>query len=322
VAFLPNVALDYLRRAHEQERLAHAYLISGTAGSGKRQLANEVAHLVNRTARSSELANRENVYLVEPESKSRRIVVEQVRDLEHSLRLSVAPGQRKVAVIAEADRLQLQAANAFLKTLEEPPNHSLLLLLTALPELLPDTIISRCITVQLASPARAQPSEEEAEMIQLLGSFDGEKSGGVQAAFRLAHGLVRLLAVVRQNIQADHADALKADETRYKNTTDGSWLEQREDHYKALTESRYLEKRSRLIEIIFLWWTDVLRAKSNLADRELPAARAQTEAIAAKLTATDILQRLRRLEDLRDYLSRNIQEALALEVVFLKIFSF
>ena len=56
--------------------------------------------------------------------------------------------------------------------------------------------------------------------------------------------------------------------------------------------------------------------------RELPQARASTEAMAARLTTPEILRRIRRLEELRDHLERNIQEALALEVAFLKIFRF
>ena len=61
----------------------------------------------------------------------------QIRQLEHALRMRATNGRRKVAIIVEADRLQLQAANAFLKTLEEPPNDSLLLLLSALPHKAP-----------------------------------------------------------------------------------------------------------------------------------------------------------------------------------------
>ena len=69
------------------------------------------------------------------------------------MRCKCAPpnGRRKVVIISDADRLQPQAANAFLKTLEEPPKDSLLLLLSALPEALPDTILSRCIAIPLTS---------------------------------------------------------------------------------------------------------------------------------------------------------------------------
>jgi len=91
-----------------------------------------------------------DIFVCQPESKSRRIVIEQIRDLEHALQMRASNGRRKVAIVSDADRLQPQAANAFLKTLEEPPKDSLLLLLSALPEALPETILSRCIAIPLA----------------------------------------------------------------------------------------------------------------------------------------------------------------------------
>jgi DNA polymerase-3 subunit delta' len=169
MAFSPDAALSYLRRAHEQRRLGHAYLISGGPGAGKRELASSLANLVNGTrAEDVFAAGAMGVYLAEPESKSRRIVIDQIRALEHSLQMRAADGRRKVAIVADADRLQSQAANAFLKTLEEPPNDSLLLLLSTLPEALPDTILSRCIPIPLAAKPNETPSAEETELVELL----------------------------------------------------------------------------------------------------------------------------------------------------------
>src|ERR1700726_5044362 len=152
MAFSSEDAIKHLRRAHEQNRLGHAYLISGAIGSGKRRVAASIAEVVNGTAPKDVFsAQAREIFLAEPESKSRRIVIEQIRELEHGLQMRAADGRRKVAIISEADRLQPQAANAFLKTLEEPPANSLLLLLSALPELLPDTIVSRCISIPLSA---------------------------------------------------------------------------------------------------------------------------------------------------------------------------
>ena len=69
--------------------------------------------------------------------KSRQIKIDQLRELEHALQMKASDGRRKVVIISDADRMGTQAANAFLKTLEEPPNNSLLLLLSAIPEVLP-----------------------------------------------------------------------------------------------------------------------------------------------------------------------------------------
>jgi DNA polymerase-3 subunit delta' len=322
MAFTRIGALEYLSRAHERGRLGHAYLISGPPGSGKRGLASDLSNLVTGTKSDDVFASPPpGVYLAEPESKSRRIVIDQVRALEHVLQMRSGNGHRKVAIIAEADRLQPQAANAFLKTLEEPPNDSLLILLSAMPEVLPDTILSRCVAVPLAAHGEAEQSAEEKELIDLLGEVASSEGQGIQPAYQLARGFHRLLGQMRETIQEQNAAALKRDEARYRNTTDGAWLDDREDYYKALTESQYVRQRAALIEILFLWWSDVLRANTGVGRRELPQANRETEALAARLTTPEILRRIRRLEELRDHLGRNIQEALAIEVAFLSVFT-
>jgi DNA polymerase III subunit delta' len=323
MAFTRNGAFEYLSRAYERGRLGHAYLISGPPGSGKRGLALDLSNLLSGSTSADIFGSPPpGVYLAEPESKSRRIVIDQVRTLEHALQMRSANGHRKIAIITDADRLQPQAANAFLKTLEEPPNDSLLLLLSSMPEVLPDTILSRCVAVPLAASEKEKTSPEENELVELLGEAASAEGQGIQPAYQLARGFHRLLAQLREAIQAENAAALKRDEARYRNTTDGAWLDEREDYYKALTESQYVRQRSRLVEILFLWWSDVLRANTGVARRELPKAQKKTEGLGSRLKTPEILRRIRRLEEMRDHLGRNIQEALAVEVAFLSVFTF
>ena len=322
MAFSRDTALNLLRRAHEQNRLAHAYLISGPAGSGKRLLAADLASLVNGTKASDVFsAKAREIFVAQPESKSRRIVIEQIRDLEHRLQMRATDGRHKVGIVSEADRLQPQAANAFLKTLEEPPKDSLLLLLSALPEALPDTILSRCIAIPLAPGDDHENKPEEERLVKLLQETANEQSWSIQYAYRLAQGFQRLLRGIREEIKDEIDQALKKEETRYKNSTDGTWLEEREEYYKALTESLYLQRRAGLIETLFAWWSDVLRSGSGVDRRDLPDARKETGALAKRFTTAEILRRVHCLEELRDHLNRNIQEALAVEVAFLAIFT-
>src|SRR6266478_7995998 len=230
-------------------------------------------------------------------------------------------GRRNVAIIPDADRLVAQAANAFVKTLEEPPKDSLLLLLSALPEALPETILSRCIAIPLASNGQRQSKDEEEKLVKLLQQASGRESWTIQFAYRLAQEFQRLLREVREEVKCETDEALKKEETRYKDTTDGAWLEEREDYYKALTESLYLQRRAGLIETLFAWWTDVLRASNGVPRRNLPRARKETAELAARFSTADILKRIRCLEELRDHLGRNIHEALAIEVAFLTVFT-
>ncbi|HST29967.1 MAG TPA: hypothetical protein VLK27_03935 [Chthoniobacterales bacterium] len=321
MAFSKKSAIGFLQRAHEQNRLAHAYLISGPVGSGKRDVAANLANAVNGTKVDEVFSSKaREIFVAEPESKSRRILIEQIRELEHGLQMRGAEGRRKVAIIVEADRLQPQAANAFLKTLEEPPSNSLLLLMSALPEALPDTIVSRCISIPLAANGQAVALPEANELVELLRKTARETKWGIQQAYRLGQGLQALLAGIKEKIKTDHEEALNGEEARYRNSTDGAWLEDREDYYKALTESLYLQRRSMLIEVLLEFWSDVLRACTEVERRNLPAAKEETAALAERFTVSDVLRRIQRLEELRGNLGRNIQEALAFEVAFLEVF--
>jgi DNA polymerase-3 subunit delta' len=321
MAFARTTALEFLRRAYEQNRLAHAYLITGAPGSGKEALAAELSSLVNGTASKDVFSNKaRDIFIARPESKSRRIVTAQIRALEHALQMRAADGRRKVAIVPDADRLQTEAANAFLKTLEEPPKDSLLLLLSALPEALPETILSRCISIPLASDGEARSKKEQEKLVKLLQQASRQMTWSIQFAYRLAQEFQQLLRAIREEVKNETDGALKQEQTRYKDATDGAWLEEREEYYKALTESLYLQRRAALVETLFAWWTDVLRANNAVTQRDLPAAKQETAALARRFATAEIFKRIRLLEELRDHLGRNIHESLAIEVAFLTIF--
>ena len=210
MAFARTTALEFLRRAYEQNRLAHAYLITGAPGSGKEVLAAELASLVNGTPTKDVFsAKAREVFIARPESKSRRIVTAQIRALEHALQMRAANGRRKVAIIPDADRLQTEAANAFLKTLEEPPKDSLLLLLSALPEALPETVLSRCIAIPLASDGEAQSKKEEEKLVKLLQQASRHTTWSIQFAYRLAQEFQQLLRAVREEVKHETDERVK-----------------------------------------------------------------------------------------------------------------
>jgi hypothetical protein len=194
-----------------------------------------------------------------------------------------------------------------------------LLLLSALPEVLPDTIVSRCISIPL-SPNEIKRPEEQSRLLELLRQNAQRKTWNIETAYSLAQGLQRLLAAIREEIKEKNEESLKAEEARYQNSTDGAWLEDREGYYKALTESMYIERRARLLEVLFIWWTDVLRAKTGVDARDFPSLKKEISALAERFRTPEVLKKIRRLEELRDHLAQNIQEALAIEVGFLNVF--
>jgi DNA polymerase-3 subunit delta' len=315
MAFSFEQASGFLSEANAQGRLAHSFLFSGPEGSGKRRLVAEFYRTVNGNATDAA-----DFHSIEPESKSRKILVEQIRTLEGSLRMHATRARVKFGVVYEADRLMPQAANAFLKTLEEPPDHSVLILVTALPEALLDTIRSRCIAVALRAPDEKALTAEEAELVAELFRLVGEDGFSVLTALRFSRVFLGILGKVRERIETEHSDLLTKDQTAYRQTTDGTWLGEREERLSALTESRYVKTRANLIQKMIECLGDALRTKYESPFLDLADYRVSAVNLGGRLSSVELLKRLDALQTLMDSLSRNVQEALAVEVAFLNAF--
>ena len=151
-------AYDRICKAIDAGRPANGYLVVG----GVRGLGGELADRVLRHLYGGEadLAAHPDIHRLAPEKKSRIISVEAMRQrLIAPMEMTSYQGGWKAGVVLGADRLKAEAANAFLKTLEEPPKKTLFLLLTERPEQLLPTIISRCQRVDLPD-ARARLLDE------------------------------------------------------------------------------------------------------------------------------------------------------------------
>lgn len=163
MAFTASQAFDLLRTAFSRNRLPHALLIVGDEHQGASRLILQLLELVNGI-RADHLDGVRDEYcrLVRPKSKSRRILRDDIRAVEPFLQQRAAEGKWKVAVFMDAERMNDEAANAFLKTLEEPPSQCLLILVTAQPDQLLQTIISRCVRVNLLQSGefRLSPIQE------------------------------------------------------------------------------------------------------------------------------------------------------------------
>jgi DNA polymerase III subunit delta' len=138
-----------LRAAYEADRMPHALLIHEAPGAGGDWLASWIAQLVLRTSRDTH-PDWINVRPVE----STQIRIEQVRELSEELALTSHQGGYKVGLLSPADALNRFAANALLKTLEEPPRRTVLILVATQPSRLPATILSRCQRIRVPAPTR------------------------------------------------------------------------------------------------------------------------------------------------------------------------
>ena len=174
-----TAALDGLKQGYEAGRLAHAYLVVGSPRGNALAFAESFLQFLfcrekNRPCGKCPECGRvkrhehPDVLWLQPETKSRKIDIEQIRE-ELTPRISRTSygGGWKVGVILYADRLTEGAANAFLKTLEEPPGSSLLLLVTNSVQHLLPTIVSRCQRIVL-SAGQEEEGHWQAALLDVL----------------------------------------------------------------------------------------------------------------------------------------------------------
>jgi DNA polymerase III subunit delta' len=154
-------AIHLLQRAIRTEKVVHSYLFLGNEGIGKKQVALQFAKALNCLKGGPETGEacdqclscrkirdgfHPDVLLLEPENQT--LKVEQVRQMQKDLAYRPYEGRRRVCIITAADRMAPNMSNILLKTLEEPPLHTVIILLANHPRLLLPTILSRCQAVR------------------------------------------------------------------------------------------------------------------------------------------------------------------------------
>lgn len=326
MSFRYERAVELIDRAGEKSRLAHAYLIMGPPGSGKERLAMHLIEMANPGDRLMPAEKLEDlrsgfVSIVAPESRSRKITVDAIREVEHTLHMAAPSGITKFAVIRDAECMGDSASNAFLKTLEEPPPSSRVLLLTSRPEMLLETILSRCIRVPLAG--RVVPEvigENVKRFLDLLAEQALKKRRGLSIGLMLTSAFSDLLKSEKEAVEKANDEAEKAEAALYRNKTDGTYLKDREDYWAALTASEYLDRRNRILEFLVVWFGDALRQQQGAPQLDLPGYAEATGALAKQFPFEELARRLAAIETLRDHLNTNVNEGLALEVAFVKAF--
>jgi len=158
-------ALGLLRQALASGP-AHAYLFTGPVGVGKSEAALDFAAALCcgedgcgecSTCRRIREGLHPDVEVIAPEGSA--ILIDQIRSINGDVALRPFEARARVYVLLEAEAMNLPAANAFLKTLEEPPPHAYFILVTSAPEELPETIVSRCQRVLFTRPPAGQVAD-------------------------------------------------------------------------------------------------------------------------------------------------------------------
>ena len=321
-----------LQPALEQGRESHAYLLTGPPHVGKLTLALEIAQAVNclrgsgapcgDCAQCQRVADRlhadvrvvdlEFTRTVSGRENATAISIDAIRELERSVNLNPFEGSRSVVIIDGASTMTVDAANALLKTLEEPPPSVLFLLLTDEEESLLSTIRSRCQTLQLLPMSRQL-------MMEHLAVNHGVAGEEADRLYRLSRGCLgwALQALAEPQV----LDQRQADLERIRETVSAGL--DAKFAYANEVASLFGSNRPAARELLSLWlrwWRDLLLVKEGADDYLHNADQAEElQAHADTLTTAQIAAFIRRLLETLVALDANASPRLALETLMLHV---
>lgn len=328
---------DLLQRSLGRGRLAHAYLFSGSSLAGLEDAARTLAKTLNcanpprqgpdgapldscdqcRSCQRIDAANHPDVLWVRAESKSRVIRIDQIRELLHTIYLKPTEAKYKVAVVVAVDRLNPQAANAFLKTLEEPPPRSILILLTTEPQRILETITSRCLRLNFAGE-RAGSDPKRMEWLSLFVDTAASQHRDLIGRYRLLGSLLAKLtdekAAIEKQLSARSPLETFPD-------LDRDLREKFEDELSAAIEAEYRRQRNELLAGLEWWLRDLWLKTLGIGGQMqmFPELDRATAMIAGRISVAEALENIHTIEQTQRLLGSNVQEALALEVGLLRL---
>ncbi len=314
--------LDRLAARAARDEVAHAYGIFGPRGIGKRTVALRLAQTLEcgtheaggcgtcLSCRKIERGVHPDVRLVTRAGDRKLIGIEQIREMREDLALRPLEGRWRVVILDDASELD-QGQDALLKTLEEPPSHAVLLLLTTTPAALHETILSRLqpLTLRLVPPAEIEEALA-ARGIREAGRFAAASAGRPGVALALASG-----------------DALRAERERveaelYRLVASG--LTDRFAWAADLADESDPRRRAEAIDVRLMHWSELLRdatvaARGDLARPLRPTRRAETDRLASSVSASDLLGATLLVERLRRDLAFNANARAMLELFALRL---
>lgn len=322
-------AIDLLTGAMSRDRLSHAYLLTGPAHIGKTTLARAFAQALNceaggpvpclacRACRLIGMDGHPDVRLIRPElsssGRTETLKIDQVRGLQKALAMAPVEARYQVAILTRFQRASLGAANALLKTLEEPPERVVIVLTADFTESLLPTIVSRCQTVSL----RQLPLEtvEAALLLHWTATEDQARELAHVSSGRLGLA-VRLLSDPR--LLAERHEQLDALEALLE--------EDRTGRFKRAESMTRRRRGTAIVDMLALWlgwWRDVVLVAGGEPGATLAITNVdrleRIAEIATKCGLESACAAVRSIQRTIWQLDRNANSRLAIEVLMLNL---
>ena len=310
---------EQLKAVVSEGKASHAYLFLGGAGAGKRLIANTFAKALQcegerqkpcgscRSCQSFDHKNHPDVIYFQALEKPPKYTIEDVRkQIVETVDLKPFQYEKKIYIIEKADTLNVQAQNALLKTLEEPPAHVMFLLLAERAEAFLPTILSRVVTMKI------RPLSEEVVAEYLMGTGLSVEESHTLAAYsqgRIGQALELMEDDVFREMRQDILGKLEA----LPSMNEG-------EAYLMAKELEAYKSDLRFLDIMELWYRDLLTAKSLREERYL-IQKDKKEAIfrGANEPAEKLAKKAQAVRTARMRLSQNANFRLTLEVMLMDL---
>lgn len=255
--------VEHLKKAIKHDKVSHAYIINGEAGSGKRTIANAFAATLQcetgddnacgkcKSCIQAAGGNQPDIIWVSHE-KLNSIGVDDIREqVVNDVEIKPYSSRYKVYIINEADKLTVQAQNALLKTLEEPPEYAVIMLLTTNSEALLQTILSRCVVLNLRAV-------DDREIRAYLMSQKQIPDYQADIAIAFAQGNI---GKALKLASTEEFDELRRDTLRLLENMDKMEMYEIVDSIKKIAENKMAIDD--YLDMITIWYRDVLLFKAT-----------------------------------------------------------
>lgn len=309
-----------LQRAVAERRIGQSLLMTGPRGVGKYQFAIALAQALNCERPSNgdacgkcipcrRIAGGEHADVQTFTNEGTFIKVDKMRDMSRDAQYKPYEGRHRVCIIDEADRMNLPSANSILKTLEEPPESTLIVLVTANPYRLPDTIRSRCQILNFAG-LTAREIEEH------LSTKANRPAEEARLLARLARGSIGHALEI-------NLDAYRQSRDRMLELIETLALSREVN--KLLSASEYLGRKlekdefEHHLDAMMVLLSDLLYLKLSAGAEALTNADIieRLEIVAGKLTIEQITDWVDQIEEIFKAMPRNINRQLAMDAMLM-----